>query len=496
MSSVPLPSFRDWADTGERDAPTSVPLVLDLHGTLVRADLVWESILQYVTPAPWRAFLVLAWLVQGRAVLKARLAQVARPDLSLVPVNDDLAAFAAEEHARGRTVHLATSADRDVAAAAAMRFPFIDRVHASDGIVNLKGPAKAAHLAKALPDGFVYAGNSRADLEVWREADGIILVDASAAVARQARRIAEPIAVFPRRNRLKAAWKLARPHQWAKNALVFIPLVLGGAALDPAALGATALAFLALSLVASGTYIINDVIDLRDDRRHWTKRHRPLASGALPIPHGLALAGALLGGGFATAALAGWGVVLGTAAYLAGTLTYSFRLKRVPLVDVMTLAGLFTLRLAVGALAAGVAMSPWLLTFSMFLFLSLSLAKRHTELARAAQAGGVKAAGRGYAVKDEVVVLALGVGALVASMLVFVLYLTQEAFSAAYLAAPRLLWVFPPALFLLAARIWLLSGRGELDDDPVAFAVKDRSSLLTLAGLAGLFGLAWQGVPF
>lgn len=327
------------------------------------------------------------------------------------------------------------------------------------------------------------------------DAAGALAPEALATHADRAEQGGQPVAAALRGGRIKAAIRLARPHQWAKNALLFVAPVLGGAALDKAALGATALAFAALCLVASGTYVINDLIDLADDRRHWSKRNRPLASGALPIPHGIAMAALLLCAGFAFALAAGAGVALGVAAYVVGTLAYSVRLKRIALVDVMVLAGLFTLRLAIGGAAADVAVSPWLLTFSMFLFLSLSLAKRHTELARAALEGRTKASGRGYVVRDEPMVLALGAASLGASIIVFVLYLTQEAFAAAHLASPKLLWTFPPALFLLSGRIWLLSGRGELDDDPVAFAVKDRLSLAVLAALAAVFALAWFGVP-
>jgi 4-hydroxybenzoate polyprenyltransferase len=248
-----------------------------------------------------------------------------------------------------------------------------------------------------------------------------------------------------------------------------------------------------LSLAASGTYIVNDLLDLDDDRRHWTKRNRPLASGALSIPRGICLGIATLLLGFGLAALAGAATSAWLAAYVFVTLTYSLKLKRIAIIDVLTLAGLFTARLAIGAAAAHIVASPWLLTFAMFLFLSLSLAKRYTEISRAAKRGQ-NASGRGYVAQDAPMVLALGVGSLVASILVFVLYLTQEAFVAAHLAEPKLLWLFPPALFLLAARIWLFSGRGELDDDPVAFAVKDRTSLAILGALALVVGGAWLGM--
>lgn len=393
---------------------------------------------------------------------------------------------------RGRTVHLVTAANEILAHQIAKRFDFIDRVLASDESHNLKGANKALRLAAEFPSGFIYAGDNAADLPVWQIATETIVTGASPSVLRKACSIREPLAIFPRTDRWQALRKSMRVHQWVKNSLVFVPLVLGGA-FSPHAITSTLLAFLALSLAASGTYILNDLLDLDDDRRHWTKRNRPLASGALPIPHGIGLGLVTLGLGFGLAALAGATTLVGLAAYVVVTLTYSFKLKRIAIIDVLTLAGLFTSRLAIGAAAAQITASPWLLTFAMFLFLSLSLAKRYTEISRAAKKGQ-NASGRGYVADDAPMVMALGVGSLVASILVFVLYLTQEAFVAAHLATPKLLWLFPPALFLLAARIWLFSGRGELDDDPVAFAVKDRTSLAILGALGIVVGAAWLGI--
>jgi 4-hydroxybenzoate polyprenyltransferase len=277
-------------------------------------------------------------------------------------------------------------------------------------------------------------------------------------------------------------------------------------------------AFAALCLVASAAYVINDIVDLKHDRRHWSKKDRPIANGSIALPaawllaFGLALAGTLISRVFAPPAVTASLIV-----YLITSLSYSLLLKRFALVDVLVLAGLFTLRLWIGVAASGVALSPWLMTFSMFLFLSLSLAKRYTEIARAADHrltlghddlerdfsektvstfSHPALDGRGYRDADRPFLLALGIGALVASILVFVLYLTQEAFLATRLASPFLLWGFPPVVFMLGARIWLLAGRGELDDDPVAFAVKDGASLSLMALTGLLIATAWIGLPF
>lgn len=492
IEDVTLRTRSDRPDPAENQRS---PLILDVDNVLIRADLLWESAVAFVRSAPWRVFLVLAWLLRGRATLKAKLACESCLDLSALPINNELVAIAVAEHEKGRPIHLATAADGRIARDLAQRFAFVDLIFASDGETNLKGETKARRLQEAFPGGFDYVGDSAADLAVWRAAREIAVVNASPATLRRARRIRAPVIVLPRPSRFSAALKLLRPHQWVKNALLFVPLMLGGNVANVVTDLRVALTFVALSLIASGTYVLNDLLDLEDDRRHWSKCKRPLASGCLPLPHGMALGVVAMIGGIGLGSLAGTGVLIGLLAYLAVSLSYSLKLKRVPLVDVLVIAALFTLRLAIGATAATVAFSPWLLTFSMFLFLSLALAKRHTELTRAVWSGRQDTGGRGYLTRDEPMVLALGIGALVAGIVVFVLYLTQEAFVATHLAQPRLLWCFPPGLFLIAARIWLVSGRGELDDDPVTFAIKDKSSLMILAGLILAVAGAWIGLP-
>lgn len=480
MSSVQ----RVGLDDGDRGAPPPEraavrPLVLDLDRTLLATDLLHETLATALRRNPLTAIQAVGWLAHGRANLKQRLAAAADLDLENLPINEPLAAWAAEEKARtGRLVLIATAADRDLARRIAARFGFVDGVVGSDGRVNLKGAVKAQALADLFPDGFDYAGDSAADLAVWRVASGAILVGAGRKVEAAARAIREPVAVFPGPSfGLKDLLKAVRLHQWAKNALVFVPLILGGQSANPAAWAAAMLGFLALGLVASATYLLNDLWDLSDDRRHWTKRNRPLASGRMPIPFALALMPLGLLFGLSLAVFAGWPAAAVTAGYLALTLAYSFRLKREPIVDAVTLGGLFTLRLGLGVALAGVKLSPWLLVFAMFLFTSLALAKRHVELGRLARHGRSHAAGRGYRQDDGPVVLGMGLASGFVAVAVMVLYLIHEAFGQGFYAAPGWLWAFPLMLTLWIGRVWLLTGRGELDDDPVIFALRDRTSL-------------------
>ena len=482
--------------TGETETQVSVPLVIDLDGTLLRTDLLLEGIVSILRRNVLVLFSMLLWLPRGKAYFKRKVAERAALDFATLPANEELIAHIEAQKALGREIVLATAADELMAIRVMQRFPFFDRVVSSDGVINLKGETKAAQLTRLFPGGFDYAGNAAVDLPVWSAAQGVIVVEAPASVARAARAMGRPVQEFAAPSRLKALVKGVRLHQWAKNALVFVPLALGGHAGDPLAWAMAFAAFVSLGLVASSSYLLNDLWDLPHDRAHWSKRNRPLASGRLTLAHGLLALAAGLTIGLGLAALTGAAVLAGVLAYLALTLAYSISIKRVPMLDALTLGTLFTLRLVIGVAAVGVAWSPWLLTFSMFLFTSLSFAKRHTELRGAAKRGLTgKLSGRGYHSADEPIVLAFGISAGLASVVIFILYLANEAFRNAVLAAPLALWSFPVILILFMSRIWILAGRDELNDDPVAFAVKDRPSL-GLAAVAGLaFTIAAFGLP-
>lgn len=492
-----------WGRTADNDpshdgssvhaTPLDQPLVLDLDHTLLRSDLLVECLVAALRRNPFILLLALVWLMRGKAVLKQKLAAFAPDDLEAIPAHDGVVELAEREARRGRAIVLATASDELMARRVARRFAFIGEVMASNGVRNLKGPTKADALADRFPQGFIYAGDSPADLTVWKKAGSAVGVNLQPKTAKALAALSKPMlllndAKHPGRVLIKAA----RVKQWAKNALIFTPLFLAGMMTDMVAWRDAMLAFFGLGFVASATYLLNDLFDLNDDRRHWTKRNRPLASGTLPIGEGLMLVPVLAIAGFALAFAAGWPVFATVALYTLITLAYSFHVKRVPVLDVAVLATLFTLRLFLGVVAIGAVISPWLFVFSMALFLSLSTAKRHTEVVRMALHGQSKTAGRGYIARDEPMLLALGLAAAMSAVVLFSLYLTAEAFQAAMYSAPGFLWATPILLFLWLGRIWLVSQRGELDDDPVAFALKDRASL----ALGLMLGLAFGGAIF
>lgn len=472
----------------------SDPLVIDLDGTLLRTDSLLECALAFLRRNPLGLLALLGWLLRGRAVLKQELAARVAIDPASWPINEPLESFARHEKARGRAVFLATAADQAVARQVAERLGFFDGVFASNGVVNLKGANKRDVLAARFPAGFAYIGDSRADFPVWAAASEAILVGGRSWTRRTARRFGNTTRIFPTPSRAMALLECARPHQWAKNVLVFVPAVLGGVLVDTGAMLSASVTFVALCIAASATYLLNDLIDVHDDREHWTKCRRPIASGRLPVATAAAAIPFGLGAGLLLAYAASPRACAVLLAYLALTITYSVWLKRVAILDVVVLAGLFTLRLLLGIVSTGVFASPWLLVFSMFLFTSLCFAKRYTEVERAIQRGHQAIASRGYVARDSALVFALGLGTGIASIIIMVLYVIFDAYRQTFYGNTLWLWAFPIILFLWFSRVWLVAARGELDDDPVAFAVNDAPSILLGGAILTAFLLAWSGM--
>lgn len=469
-----------------------LPLILDLDGGLLTTDMVQEGLLILFKREWAKVWKFPLWAIRGWAAVKQRLATlVTDEDIARFPINPALESFARHEAQLGREIVLATAADRGIAEKVERRFSFVSKVIASDGRTAMRGRAKAEELRRLYPKGFIYAGDSYPDIHVWKLSSGAIFAGTSARLVRKAREVAEVVASFPRpRPGTDGFRRGLRLHQWVKNALIFVPLILGGKAADVTAWVEALEAFLAFSLLASATYLMNDLWDLQEDRQHWSKRQRPLASGEWSIASSVILIAACGLVALALAAIVGTGCVEMFGLYLALSLAYSLRLKREPMVDVLLLAVLFTMRLIIGVVVTGVAFSPWLLVFSMFIFLSLSLAKRQSELTRIIVDGRAAAPGRGYRSADAPLVLMTGVAAMMAAVLVMVIYLTQDAFPKGFYRHAHFLWGFAVVIFLWLARVWLLCHRGEMDDDPVAFALKDRWSLFYAAAMGLILAAA------
>lgn len=463
-------------------AEPPLPLAVDLDGTLVLSDTLHESILALLRGNPLLLFVMPFWLLGGKARFKREIARRLVPDPASLPYNEPLLAWLREQRP-GRKLILASAADAGIVNAVADHLQLFDEVLASDGERNVAGEAKSQALVQRFGEGgFDYAGNSRVDIEVWRHARASIVVNASASTRHQAQALGNVAQEFPSRPGGIRGWARAlRLHQWVKNLLVFVPLLSAHLWFDQTAATNTLIAFIAFSLCASSVYLLNDLMDLPSDREHPRKRHRPFASGLLPLAGGVALIPFLLIAAFALSLLLPERFSLVLAGYFALTLAYTFVLKRIEIVDVVVLACLYTARIIAGAVAIPVAASFWLLAFTMFLFLSLALVKRYAELVLMRDRRQSAAAGRGYQIDDLPLIGALGVASGYLSVLVLALYVNSGTDATGLYGHPKLLWLLCPLLLYWISRAWMLTHRGRMHDDPLLFAVRDRISQVIMA---------------
>jgi 4-hydroxybenzoate polyprenyltransferase/phosphoserine phosphatase len=471
-----------------------LPLVVDLDGTLIKTDLLAETASSFLLAQPFRSFKLLVWLAQGKSVLKARLAQSTPMDAAALPYNKDLLTWLQEEKAKGRRIVLATASHRLLADQVAAHLGLFDDVLTSDDVTNLKAAAKRDVLVGRYGErGFDYVGDDWADVPVWQSAAQAHVVSRSARLIGAARAQGNlGRTLMDGKPTLAAALlKAMRPHQWMKNLLVLIPLLAAHRYGDVTSVLQALLAFLAFGLTASSVYLLNDLVDLTDDRHHPRKRQRPFAAGHLGLTAGWLTWPALVVLSFALSILAlPWPFTVSLAFYFITTLAYSLRLKQVPMVDVMTLALLYTMRIIAGAAAIAVPLSFWLLSFSMFIFLSLALVKRYSELKGASNAEqGGRLRGRGYDAQDLSLVAILGGSAGYTAVLVLALYI-QDSHTAALYASPEFIWVACPLLLFWVSRVWLITHRGQMHDDPIVFALKDRVSWGVAILVAAVFILA------
>ncbi len=467
------------------------PLVVDLDGTLLRSDLLLESAFGFLRQHPGRALAPLPWLLAGRAHLKSQLAAAVALDAASLPYNPEVLAFLQQQKAAGRTLVLATASHQSQADAIAVHLGLFDRVFASSPGTNLASNRKRGALVQAFGEkGFDYMGNARSDLVVWASSCKAYLVDPEFGVARAAQRLGNVEAVLSKGAPWLRAWgRQLRLHQWVKNILLFVPLLAAHRALEWPLLLHGLLAFLAFGLCASSVYLLNDLLDLQDDRQQSAKRLRPLASGAVSIKSVVLALPLLLLSAFALSLwLLPGKFTLALAGYYALTLAYSLVLKRVMTVDVIALAMLYTARIVAGTFAFGVRLTFWMLAFSMFLFLSLALVKRYAEL-RQTGPHRERASVRGYYPGDLAMVSSLGAASGYLAVMVLALYIQDQATIAQY-RHPQLIWLACPLLLYWITRAWMLTHRGWMHDDPVVFATRDRNSILTGLLFALVFWLA------
>ncbi|OGV27636.1 MAG: hypothetical protein A3F18_07605 [Legionellales bacterium RIFCSPHIGHO2_12_FULL_37_14] len=468
-----------------------LPIVVDLDGSLIKTDTLHELLIRLLHRSPLIILALFFWLLYGKARFKLEVAKRVSLNPSTLPYNQELLKWLVDQKSLGRKVILCTAADQSVALSIANYLGVFDSVIASDGKININGVNKRLALQKILGgQQYDYAGNSASDMGVWRGARKIIVVNARKAVLKGAQKIAEVDKVIPRAPRMRVHWRqVFRIHQWIKNLLLFVPLLAAHQIDSLPQLQKLLLAFISFSTCASAVYIINDLLDLESDRQHPRKCHRPFASGAVPIAYGFFGAPFLLAVSFILALAVNQAFFMSLLVYFFLTIVYSMRLKRFALIDCLALCILYTCRIVSGSIASEVTLSFWLLAFSIFIFLSLALVKRYSELQLQASQGNSIANGRGYYVSDAPLIQTLGVTSGYAAVLILALYVNSESVVSLY-TQPQIIWFAIPLMLFWISWVWMIAHRNMMNDDPIIFAIKDKTSRFVAFLLVVIFGIA------
>jgi 4-hydroxybenzoate polyprenyltransferase len=486
---VTVKTSTDWSNTQERTG--SKPLCVDLDGTLIRTDLLLESVLLLIRQNFFYLFCVPFLMLRGKAWLKRSLARKISFDPLEIAYNEPVVAWVQKQRKLGRYTVLATGSNSLLADKVASHLGCFDEVIASNDTTNLSSEAKCAALVdKFGQNGFDYVGNSHSDLAVWNSCDRAIVVGASRRTLAAAQRTGAVTEVFPRAKvDLKTWLSAARVHQWIKNVLVALPLFASHKFTNAGAVKNVVLLFFAFSACASVTYIINDLLDLPADRKHPIKAKRPFASGDLSITQGFALAFGFAVVSVSLAACLPLSSRLVVALYFVLTLSYSIWLKQRLILDVLVLASLYTVRIVAGGVATHIKLSDWLISFSLFLFLSLAICKRSSELMNLLKANKTHTAGRSYKTGDLEPLNICGICSGMLACLLILFYASSQQAQLLY-ATPRLLYFLCPLLFYWISRLWVLTFRGELKEDPILFAVRDRVSYAVCIAMVLIAGVA------
>jgi 4-hydroxybenzoate polyprenyltransferase/phosphoserine phosphatase len=460
-------------------------LCVDLDGTLVKSDTLFDALCLFIRTHPAQIWRLPQWLAGGRARLKIEVASRARLDATKLPYNTEVVSYLQAQHRKGRAIYLTTGADGALAERVAAYLGLFDGVVASDGVTNLTSGKKLASLKSRFGE-FDYIGNARADLPLLENAGEAMLANPtrSLQITMRMRKMKVARVFMDKQPMLRTLLKAIRIHQWSKNILLLVPLLMSHH-IQSWSIAAVIAAFFCFSFVASANYLMNDLLDIENDRRHPVKRFRPFAAGELSVAGGIVLALLLAVAAVALLPLLPDTFDMWLGIYILFTTAYSFFLKRIAVVDVLVLSGLYTLRMLAGGAATGTDISPWLAAFSSFLFLSLAMVKRFSELENLRERGGTSTHGRGYLVADIEQIRAFGTTSAYAAVVVFMLYIARPDVTRLYQHAFRL-WLIVPLLLYWLNRVWLLASRGEMETDPVIFALRDRVSLVVGASVLAL----------
>lgn len=485
-------SSGESAEVAQATVPMPL-LIVDLDGTLIRSNLLWESFAAALRHNPWRCLLALLAILHGKAALKRSLAEVGPIDPVALPYRRKFLSWLRREHANGRQMVLATAAHETIANQVAGHLKIFERVLASDGFQNNKGHEKLAMIERSFPgQPFDYCADSRSDIPLFKAARKGYLVGAGASLTTSVSSDVPVDLKFAKTNtgpRFRYWLRAIRPRHWLKNLLVLVPFFSAFLVTETTLLLNALMAALAMCLAASSGYVINDLLDMQADRHHPRKFRRPFAMGRLTAAEGFIGALLLQIGALLIALMVGWSVLVWVVIYLLGTFSYSVFFKREPIIDVMMLAGLYTTRIIIGANAVGADRSLWLLAFSVFFFFSLATMKRCGELVGRRNRGEKTTAGRGYEPADLQMLCPAGVATGIASVLVLALYVQSPDVEARY-PIPEALWLALVALLVWLCRAWLDTMRGQMHDDPLIYALRHRRGRMVLLMVIASFSLA------
>ncbi len=465
------------------------PLFVDLDGTYTKTDLLFESFLVAFKQNPLIVFYCIHWLLKGKSYIKHQLSERANLNFELLPLNEELSSFLQAEKEKGRKIYLATASNEKYARKIVEQHPIFDGYISSSETLNLKGKEKLRKIEN-ISNKFSYAGNDVVDFEIFAQAEESVLVNPTFKAQRKAQHFKIDKTLDMHKPNIGVWLKQIRIHQWLKNLLIFVPLIVSGGFAYLNDVTTTICAFFAFSLLASSTYILNDLLDIESDRAHSVKKYRPLAAGTIGIKDGVTAAVILFLSSLFISILIGSEFTLVLLAYLALTVLYSFKVKQYVAMDVVTLALLYTIRIIAGAAAIGTVASFWLLAFSIFIFLSLALVKRCSEIQSMENDGKERAKGRDYILKDYSILASFGTSSALMSVLMFCFYINNNALTNQY-QQPDILWLIVPAMCYWLMRMWIKTHRGEMHHDPIIFTMKDRGSLITV-GICGLIAIAAQ----
>jgi len=454
----------------------STPLLVRNEGVLVETDLLWESFYLLLKRNPFVLIWLPYWLFRGTAFTAQQIMDRVMPSVEYLPYNRQLIGYLQEQHRNGRELVLVTSLSKEYAQRISCHLGFFKSVLSREELLSTVDPKKSKNdLPDSAPVDFVYVCREVEDINLCGNGN-VVLVNPDQSTLYTIRNQCniEQVIVSSKGGLFKYIQAI-RVHQWLKNLLVFVPLITAHQIDDPILVLRTILAFFAFSLCASGVYLLNDLIDISDDRKHQKKCKRPFAAATISVKTGTLLIPVF------TLSAFGFGLVLGTpflyilAGYLATTIFYSIWLKKLALVDVITLAFLYTTRIFAGGSAVSIMPSFWLLSFSMFIFFSLALTKRGSELLHAHDLERTKLDGRGYVIDDIKIVYDFGVASGYMSVLVLALYINSDSVRLLY-GRPQVIWLMCPMLLYWISRVWLITSRGQMHDDPLIFTVQDRVS--------------------